>query len=93
MRSKYHKKFNSFYSSNEWKVLRDSIRARDIICQHCKKNNIVSQGIEVHHIKPIEKFPELAMNETNLILLCKACHNLEHERASPLSKFFNTPPT
>jgi 5-methylcytosine-specific restriction endonuclease McrA len=32
----------------------------------------------VHHIKPIEQYPELALVDENLESLCFACHNIEH---------------
>ncbi|MEK4273119.1 HNH endonuclease signature motif containing protein [Paenibacillus sp. FSL R7-0026] len=32
----------------------------------------------VHHIKPLEDYPELALDEDNLESICPTCHNKEH---------------
>ena len=40
---------------------------------------------EIHHIKPVRVYPELELDESNLIALCDRCHfvlgHLGHERA------------
>lgn len=63
------------YFTRRWRNLRDRIRERDgHLCSECKGNGLTVAGIDVHHIKPIMEFPELAFNEDNLILLCRPCH-------------------
>ncbi|CAJ0571029.1 unnamed protein product, partial [Mesorhabditis spiculigera] len=32
----------------------------------------------VHHIKPLEDFPDLALSDDNLESICPTCHNQEH---------------
>ncbi len=59
------------------------------MCQHCKKRieKALRTGVpikpedrkipianEVHHIKEIEDCPELALVDSNLTSLCRACH-------------------
>lgn len=84
----YNEKFSSFYNSAEWKLLRNQKWYDcDGICELCKKNGIIRQGKEVHHIIPIEKDWSKRLDYDNLILLCSDCHNLQHERISPLQKF------
>jgi len=67
-----------FFNSAKWKNLRKRIISRDAgICQRClyKYNVIVSSHqLEVHHIKPRIKYPELRFEESNLITLCKSCN-------------------
>lgn len=62
-----------------WHKLRRYIIQRDKgICQRCLalKGIFNSADLQVHHIKPRIKFPELMFDESNLITLCKTC-NLE----------------
>lgn len=86
--SNYHEKYAEFYNSKEWKNLRNQkFYDADGLCELCRKKNIIRQGKEVHHIKPIETNWELRLVYKNLILLCPDCHNAQHERISPLQKF------
>lgn len=88
MKYNYHKKYSRYYNSDTHKQWRDAIRARDIICQHCKDKGLIVQGVETHHIKPIETHPELASDVNNGILLCQSCHDIKHpKRCSPLVRF------
>lgn len=69
-----------FYRSNDWKLARAlKIAATDGLCEKCGK-----VGEEVHHIVHLTPDnvtdPEIALNQDNLILLCKDCHNKVHER-------------
>ena len=68
-----------FYESRRWKRLRLAVLRRDkYICQNCKRYGRTRPAEEVHHIKHLEDYPELAMDPENLISLCKACHNAMH---------------
>ena len=45
------------------------------------------QATTVHHIKHYDEYPELALNNDNLISLCEACHNNMHpEKAKKANK-------
>lgn len=84
----YHKKYASFYNSKEWIALRNQkFYEADGLCEICKKNGIIKQGKEVHHIEPIEQNWDKRLDYNNLILLCTDCHNSQHERISPLQQF------
>lgn len=76
-----------FYKDNKWRGkngMRNFIYDRDNgECQHCKKNGFVTTKgtkLEVHHIKELEYYPALALEEENLILICINCHNAIHDR-------------
>ena len=84
-----------FYDSGSWKRLRKHIRNRDNNeCQECKRQGKVfidtNQYSEkakrkkiqliVDHIKELEDYPELALDEENLETLCVYCHNKKHGR-------------
>lgn len=62
-----------------WHKLRRFIIHRDKgVCQRCLALCDVfnSKDLQVHHIKPRVKYPELIFDESNLITLCRTC-NLE----------------
>jgi 5-methylcytosine-specific restriction endonuclease McrA len=74
-----------FYDSAEWRDLRDAVIARDNYeCQWCKAEGRVTNAsnaiLEVDHIKPLEQFPDYALDPDNLRTLCKDCHNKRHHR-------------
>lgn len=69
-----------FYNSKAWKQCRDTVFKRDFgLCVHCGK-----PGEEVHHITWLRpeniNNPDITLNSSNLITLCKDCHNKEHSR-------------
>lgn len=90
------KEVKAFYNSAAWKHKRMKILERDHYeCQDCRKrlekaagNGIKLEGRdrkiwpaeEVHHIKELREYPELALADDNLISLCARCHNLRHGR-------------
>ena len=85
---KYHEKYKSFYKSKEWIELRNyKFAESDGYCEKCYKEGKKIQGIEVHHIIPIEKDWSKRLDYYNLILLCRDCHNEQHDRVSELQKF------
>jgi 5-methylcytosine-specific restriction endonuclease McrA len=69
----------TFYKTRKWERKRAEILERDNHeCQRCKRNGGYAKAECVHHIKPIEQYPELALVDENLESLCFACHNIEH---------------
>lgn len=67
---------NKFRWSRVWRNKRNSVVERDnYLCQVCKDNKkYVYEGLEVHHIVPIEEDYRLRLEEDNLITLCVSCH-------------------
>ena len=81
------KKRDPFYATAAWQRLRGAALLRDhYLCCRCKKR----PANTVHHIKPRDEYPELALDLDNLESLCARCHNQEHPekgakyRKSPL---------
>ena len=90
------KEAKSRYNSKEWKSKRLDILQRDNYeCCHCRERlrKATEEGIrlygddakirraeEVHHIKEMKLFPELWLEDENLISLCTQCHNIVHGR-------------
>lgn len=72
---------NRFYHSKKWKEIRAFVLTRDFyLCQVCKIPNCNT----VHHIKELTPMniddPNISVNPSNLITVCKRCHNLIHDR-------------
>lgn len=80
---------NRFYRSEAWQLARqERIVAVNGRCEKCG-----APGEEVHHIIHLTPEnvldPEVALNQKNLILLCKECHNKEHGRFKKESQRFD----
>jgi 5-methylcytosine-specific restriction endonuclease McrA len=62
----------SFYESREWLELRYRVLKKyGRTCMLCGHKN---GRIHVDHIKPRSKYPQLALVESNLQVLCEACN-------------------
>ncbi len=75
------KRYFHLYDKNykEWRIkvfLRDNW-----ICQTCgdRSKSGIPIYLEAHHIKSYAKFPELRLDVSNGITLCKDCHKLAHK--------------
>lgn len=72
-------KEKTFYNSAVWISKRSEILKRDNNeCQRCKIKGKYSKAETVHHIKHLKDYPELAIEDDNLISLCNVCHNIVH---------------
>ena len=74
------KAINRFYRSAEWQIARaEKIASVNGRCEKCG-----GIGEEVHHIIELTPEnitnPEITLGKSNLILLCKDCHNVQHQR-------------
>lgn len=74
------KRINRFYRSAEWQQARLlKITNANGECERCG-----AIGEEVHHIIHINSGNvhdvNVMLNQENLVLLCKKCHNKEHDR-------------
>lgn len=66
-------KTTDFLSSYEWRKLRmEVIKAYGPTCMCCRSTEA---QINVDHIKPRRKYPELALEFDNLQILCSACNH------------------
>lgn len=71
----------SFYKRSSWKTKREKVLRRDqYLCQECKRYGRSTAATTVHHIHPLEHYPELALVSANLLSLCGACHDAMHDR-------------
>lgn len=71
----------AFYSSPEWKLLRDQvIREEGRTCADCGKRIRDDADITVDHKQPRSKHPELALRRGNLRVLCRRCNSRKAAR-------------
>ncbi len=67
---------SSFRNTSLWKKKTTEIKERDLyLCRVCLAAGRVSQlGLEVHHIIPIEEDFDKRLDNDNLLLVCRKCH-------------------
>lgn len=69
------------YNKKKWKIKREYILKRDkYMCKECARFGKRVDADTVHHIYPVEFYPQYAMSNWNLISLCNKCHNEMHDR-------------
>ena len=69
------------YNSNKWKRLARAVMRRDgYMCQLSKRYGKRVSAEVVHHIYPVDEFPEYAYEPWNLISLSRKAHNTLHDR-------------
>jgi len=74
------KVLHNFYKSPAWLAAREiKIMSVNGLCERCGQI-----GIEVHHK---ERLTIENVNEENLELLCRECHNKEHDRFNNKIRF------
>ncbi len=65
----------SFYNRREWFELRYRVlRAHGYRCMACGISKDDGAVIQVDHILPVSIYPEKALDESNLQVLCKPCN-------------------
>lgn len=70
-----------FYKSKRWKRKRAVILRRDeYLCQESKRYGRSEPATTVHHVFPLQQYPELALVEWNLVSLSDKQHNAMHDR-------------
>lgn len=71
------------YKNQRWKAKREKILRRDrYTCQHSKRYGKNLDANTVHHIYPVEDYPEYKYCDWNLISLCNDVHNKMHDRTT-----------
>ena len=66
----------TFYSSPEWQMLRlQVIEQEGKRCARCGIRIKVPSDVTVDHIRPRSKYPHLALDKSNLQVLCRSCNS------------------
>lgn len=70
-----------FYKSAMWLHCREEVlRDQHYECQMCRQKGLYEKATTVHHKEELKARPDLALEKSNLLALCAACHNAAHER-------------
>ena len=80
-----HSILQQFYQSSKWQSVRQNIIAqRGLICQRCGKIVTDPRNVTLHHVIELTvdnvDDPLIALNPSNVMLLCRTCHDTEHDR-------------
>ena len=71
------------YKAKRWERLRAQVLRRDgYRCQLSKRFGKAVPADLVHHIYPVDEYPEYAFEPWNLISVSRAAHNKLHDRDS-----------
>jgi len=71
-----------FYTTPEWRLMRESVIARDgNVCRRCCRE-VAERELTVDHIRPRSRFPELALALSNLQVLCRSCNSAKGARVA-----------
>ena len=77
------KRLRTFYKSSEWRTARElALKRDDYLCVMCQKEGKFIPAEVVHHKIHLNEsnvdYPEIALNQDNLISLCAEHHFLVH---------------
>lgn len=71
------------YKTKRWARLRSAVLARDgYRCREARRYGKAVEAEVVHHVWPVEDYPEWAWCSWNLISLSYAAHNAMHDRTT-----------
>ena len=75
-KSQLKKKLKS-QRNKAWAALSLKLRTETPYCQKCGRK----EHLQVHHLLPRKLYPQLILDERNLVVLCARCHNFCRESA------------
>ena len=85
-RQRQIEEMREFYASAEWRLIRRQvIQEQGNICQNCGRRITNDYDLTVDHIKPRSKFPKLALDKSNLQVLCRVCNSAKGATYNELS--------
>lgn len=61
------------YDSTWWKVRR-AFLSQHPLCEDCQAAGRVRTADQVHHVKKVADRPDLRLDPSNLMSLCRSCH-------------------
>jgi 5-methylcytosine-specific restriction enzyme A len=77
-RTKRNPESKKFYDSVAFRKCRQIKLCKDPLCEKCLKRGVYTPATIVHHVKPIEEFPELRLDIDNMESNCASCHSRWH---------------
>jgi len=83
------KNYQRLLNDKQWKLLRAAVfRRTKGLCEMCLKEGIITPGVDVHHIRPVEQAKSVegpdgmrarCYDPNNVMLLCVPCHTKVHQ--------------
>lgn len=86
-RMKPRNQFDDLRRNKQNKLTRKKIRIyekNDGCCELCGSHFPLSK-LQIHHIRPVNLYPELISKESNLRLLCAECHVKVHKISAEIA--------
>jgi 5-methylcytosine-specific restriction enzyme A len=77
-RTKRNPESKKFYDSVAFRNCRQIKLCKDPWCEKCLKRDVYTPANIVHHVKPIEDYPELRLDIDNMESNCASCHSRWH---------------
>ena len=62
------------------RIKQSRYRKMDGRCQVCGQRFSIDK-LDMHHIKPVKTYPQLVAKNSNLLMVCRACHLQLHGKA------------
>lgn len=76
------------YSQGLGREFLRTILARDFYrCRRCGAKDTGKRSLHVHHLKPWAGNPALRLDDTNVVTLCRPCHNWVHSKKNTEREF------
>jgi 5-methylcytosine-specific restriction endonuclease McrA len=75
---------------NDWLRLRARIIAEQPLCARCLEHGLCRPAEEVHHIVPIKVDPQLRLEISNLLPVCRRCHRILERHAKTKKTIVNS---
>lgn len=79
-------RYQGLLNSRRWLEVKAIVWKRaQGLCERCKAEGIITQGVDCHHIKPVEsgrtvqEMEKLCYDPNNIRLICVACHIKTHQ--------------
>ena len=80
------KRYQHLLNGKRWRIVKEMVWQRtNGLCERCLQEGIVTQGVDCHHIKPVEsgrteqEMERLCYDVNNIRLLCIPCHIKTHQ--------------
>ena len=88
--------YQRLLNDKRWKLLRAAVfRRTNGLCEMCLKEGIITPGVDVHHIRPVEQAKSVegpdgmrarCYDSNNVMLLCVPCHIKVHQEMQTHTK-------
>ena len=69
-----------FLNGKPWVKLREAYKLANPLCHDCEARGRAEPARHVHHVQRRESRPDLALEWSNLMGLCKSCHSKRTKR-------------